>query len=187
MKAWLSSSSVLLSGDQDSSRQAGPSRLLLDQSRSWSWSTSCFWFQLFTVPKTPLKTFSSSHDWQLSVTSLSRRTSELRGRRLRRKTLKEKWVFRHVCGFEVLWHVASYFELCFLSFWGICVSLHRKDEQNDIKKNIKVKQRNPQRAKEREPQQKTSNPTKWVKVQKVTKSNSSVKTLPQRMTTAWQK
>lgn len=97
MKLWLLSSSVLLNSDQvDRSSGAGPSWLGLVQSTSlswswsWSWSRSQFRFWFCPVPNTPLKTFSSSQDWQLSVTSLKRRARELRGRRLRRKTLKNQ-------------------------------------------------------------------------------------------------
>lgn len=100
VKLRLSSSSVLLGPNQeDSSNGVRPSWLLLAQSWSWSWSYSLsrsvywswswFWFWFCPVPNMPLKTFSSSHDWQLSVTLLSRWAKELRGLRLRRKTLWE--------------------------------------------------------------------------------------------------
>lgn len=92
VKPRLSSTSVLPDPNQeDSSSEVRLSWLLLFQSRSRSDSPSRCWsrFWSWAVPNTPLKTFWSSHDWQLSVTSLSRRARELRGLRLRRKTLRK--------------------------------------------------------------------------------------------------
>lgn len=87
MKSRDSSTSVGLIGDQGVSSRGGALSLLRGSQfrsrfRSWSWSRLC------PVPNIPLKTFWSSQDWQLSVTSLSRRARAPRGRRRRRKILQ---------------------------------------------------------------------------------------------------